>query len=605
MQLVRTPGPFRLNDVLESRLPLPMASLLGPLVERVLSLSALEREYRQLPTANSAGEFARAALERLGTQFRLDPLDQARIPREGPLVVVANHPVGGLEGVFLIWLLSCHRDRFGVLGNEWLCRVPELAPNLIPVRLTGGRAAVQHNAVSLRAALRLLQDGGAVVAFPSGEVSALRLQAGTITDAPWSAAIVRLARMARATIVPLHFGATNSRAFQLAGLLHPALRTALLPRELLNKRRTVMDVRIGQPLPALPVGPATDADDERDMRRLRVLTYALELSGAARSEAPPAAIPPAPVIDAIDPGALAVELADLPAGMQLAAHGDLKVYCAPADDVPRTLTEIGRLRELTFRAVGEGTGQAVDLDAYDEYYSHLFIWDTRRCEVVGAYRVGMMDRIVAARGLRGLYTHSLFDYDARLLARLGPSLELGRSFVRAERQRSFAPLMLLWKGIGQWVLRNPSYASLFGPASIPATLDPACLELLVSYLGIRHRDARLSRLVAPRRRFVSRASRALRHELSGVESLDELEAVMRSLARGHAAVPVLLRQYLKLGAVVAGFNVDAAFADSIDCLLAVDLRRTNDNVLARYLGGDGVSDFRHFHRTAAVRRSAA
>lgn len=594
MQQAGAVRPFSLDGALGRRLPRPVGSWVETVVERALSLSVLDLAYRGLPRGLAAGEFARQALDVLGLRFPLDA--EARIPREGPVLVLANHPLGAAEGVFLIGLLSRLRQDFRLLGNSLLCRIPEISPCIIPVDVFGGAGAVRRNAAALRQALRYLQGGGVVAAFPAGEVSSLRPGAGTIADRPWSPALVGLARLAGARIVPMHFDAANSAAFQVAGMLHPRLRTVLLPRELLNKRGGSVRVAIGHPL---PVRRQAAADDGAVTRRLRATVYALGL--ATRCVGRPAAATPSalPVGVPVDRQLLAEEVRALPPSLRLAGHGQLTVFAAKASRIPAVLDEIGRLREVTFRAAGEGTGRARDLDQFDAHYEHLFVWNNETCEVAGAYRIGRSDVIHRDHGLDGFYTRSLFRYGARFLRHLGPALELGRSFVRAEYQRSYLPLMLLWKGIGQLVCQQPRYATLFGPASVAASYRPACMELLVAYLTARHGDARLARLLEPRQPFEPLASRTLRHELLALADIEELAAVMQAINPDCTGVPVLLRQYLKLGAVVAGFNVDPDFADSLDCMIVTDLRRTADRSLARYLGQSGLEVFRQWHQRPA------
>ena len=284
----------------------------------------------------------------------------------------------------------------------------------------------------------------------------------------------------------------------------------------------------------------------------------------------------------------------------LVQHGRFNVYCARAVQIPRALQEIGRLRELTFRAVGEGTGRASDIDLFDAFYLHLFVWDVHTASIAGAYRLGLVDEILARYGKRGLYTHSLFRYRTRLLDSLSPAIELGRSFVRAEYQRSFAPLLLLWAGIGRFIERSPRYAVLFGAVSISARYAPASRRLIVEYLSAYRADARLARDVKPRRPFRDRARTAPDAPLSAPGSLDELSRRIAQIEPDGKGVPVLLRQYLQLGGRLLGFTLDRAFADTLDGLIMVDVREVEEAVLARYMGKRGAAAFRAYHALDAV-----
>jgi len=278
----------------------------------------------------------------------------------------------------------------------------------------------------------------------------------------------------------------------------------------------------------------------------------------------------AAVIDEVPRATLRAEIDALGPDERLVDRGRFLVYCARAGQIPWVLREVGRLREVTFRAVGEGTGRCSDIDPFDAFYLHLFVWDAHATSIVGAYRLGLVDEILARHGKRGLYTHSLFRYRAPMLESLSPAIELGRSFVRAEYQRTFAPLLLLWAGIGRLIERVPQYAILFGPVSISARYAPASRRLIVEYLSAYSADTRLARYVRPRRP----------HDGKGV--------------------PVLLRQYLQLGGRLLGFNLDRDFADTLDGLVMVDLRKVEEAVLVRYMGKRGAAAFRAFHALDTV-----
>ena len=308
------------------------------------------------------------------------------------------------------------------------------------------------------------------------------------------------------------------------------------------------------------------------------------------------------VIDEVPRARLQAEIDALPPEQRLVDRGRFHVYCAHAGQIPWALQEIGRLRELTFRAVGEGTGRCSDIDLFDAFYLHLFVWDARAAAIAGAYRLGLVDQILARHGKRGLYTHTLFKYRTRMLDSLSPAIELGRSFVRAEYQRSFAPLLLLWAGIGQFVERSPQYAVLFGPVSISARYAPASRRLIVEYLSAHRIHPRLAREVTPRQPFHASPRTA---EPSGAisptpEGIDELSRRIAQIEHDGKGVPVLLRQYLQLGGRLLAFNLDRDFADALDGLIMVDLREVEEAVLARYMGKRGAAAFRAYHALDTV-----
>jgi putative hemolysin len=310
----------------------------------------------------------------------------------------------------------------------------------------------------------------------------------------------------------------------------------------------------------------------------------------------------ADIVPAIQKPLLKAEVEALPSDQLLAASGQFTVHSARAAQMPWCLQEIGRLRELTFRAAGEGTGKASDIDLFDTYYLHLFVWDGKAEAIVGAYRMGLSDEILARYGKRGLYTQSLFKYGSRVLRTLNPAIELGRSFVRAEYQRNFAPLLLLWRGIGRFVARSPRYAVLFGPVSISNSYEPQSRRLIVDYLKANSVEAGLARHVKPRRPF--RAGKPADSELSALGDIEELSRAVERIESDHKGVPILLKHYLKLGGRVLGFNTDQQFGDALDGLILVDLRASDPRMLARYMGEEGAAEFLAYHRAGALRQAS-
>src|SRR5262245_55137885 len=317
------------------------------------------------------------------------------------------------------------------------------------------------------------------------------------------------------------------------------------------------------------------------------------------SRAPAAA--PTPVVDEVPTSALKAEIDALSSTQRLLDHGRFHVYCARADAIPMILLEIGRLRELTFRSVGEGTGRCADIDRFDALYLHLFVWDTQAAAIVGAYRLGLVDEILDRHGKQGLYANSLFRFRTRTLDALNPAIELGRSFVRVEYQRSFfTPLLLLWRGIGRFIARSPRYAVLFGPVSISNSYDPLSRQLIVNYLNANSGEPGLARHVKPRRPF--RASKPADRGDSMLPASGDIEELSRAIERiepDHKGVPILLKHYLKLGGRVLGFNTDEQFGDALDGLIVVDLRASDPRILARYMGEDGAAGFLACHGAAA------
>lgn len=587
--------PFQLSTPLQ-KLP-ALGPFLNPIVNalagRVLALEPLARVYRDLDCCTDTADFAARGLERLGVTADCSEEMLQRIPATGASIVVANHPYGGLEGLLLISLLLKRRPDVRVLANHLLWRIPELRSVLIPVDVLDPRRKAA-NIAGLRAAIAHVKNGGLLAMFPAGAVSHLHLQGAQIVDPIWSATAARLIRKCEAPVTPIYFEGHNSLGFQVAGLIHPLLRTAMLPRELVNKGDQRIAVRIGATVPAKQI-QAIEGDAAL-ASLLRLHTYGLADHPASKPAQPPKRSPER-IAAALPDNLIAAELEALPPEQMLLEANGLKVVYAQAAQLPWSLQELGRLRELTFRAVGEGTGRAADIDLFDNYYTHLICWNPEAREIVGAYRIGAVDQILQHYGLKGLYTHSLFKYGRELPKRLGPALELGRSFVRPEYQRGFAPLLALWRGISEYVLRHPQYRVLFGPVSISNDYLPSSRLLLVEFLKRHCLDADLSRLIkarTPLRRRHPLAS--LGQDFAQLPDLETLSDLLAQLEPDHKGVPVLLRQYLKLGGKLLGFNLDAEFGDAIDGLIMVDLPRTELKTLQRYMGREEAAGYLARHR---------
>jgi putative hemolysin len=595
------------TSVLPRLLDLPVPKPIEGALERILGIGEIGMVYAALEAAGG-GSLSERLLRHLQVAYRVSDKDQDHIPGKGPAVLVANHPFGILEGAVLATLLLRIRSDVKFLANGVLTAIPELRDLVIPVNPLGGTKAMRSNPGGLRQSLHFLEAGGILVLFPAGEVAHFQWKERSITDPRWSPGTARILAIAarrapNLAVVPAYVEGANSALFQVLGLLHPRIRTALLVRELLNKRRTQVGVRIGSAIPVQKL-LALPTDEERT-RYLRWRTYLL----ASRNEYRPVTALPlrrrnerarlAPVAPPVAPETLSREVAALAPGRRVANSGNLSVYIAPAGEIPAVLREIGRLRELTFRAAGEGTGKAEDLDEFDRHYLHLFVWNEVKKEVVGAYRLAGTDEVIARFGLRGLYTATLFEYGPEFLKRIGPALELGRSFVRAEYQKAFAPLLLLWKGIGKYVAQNPRYKVLFGPVSISNQYQSVSRELMVSFLE-RHASLKdWVGLVSTRNPLRTRQGAHAGLPAAGFD-IEDLSAVVSDIEPSRAGIPVLLRQYLKLGGKLLGFNVDPNFSNALDGLIVVDLTKTEPKLLERYLGKTEASLFLEFQKGSYV-----
>lgn len=522
-----------------------------------------------------------------------------RIPRTGPVIVVANHPFGLLEGPVLGGAFLRLRPDVKFMANSLLHVIPEMRDWVIGVDPFGN--AQGRNLKPMRESLQWLKKGGLLIIFPAGEVSTLQLPQMRIADPEWNEMIVRLVKHSGAQVVPVHFRGTNGPLFHAAGFVHPRLRTALLPREFFKSSGNKVEFRIGSPIPVSKLESFEHDKDALEYLRRRV--YVMESQHQDMAVKLPMPLPrwqpaPEPLADPEDPAAIQAEFANLPPAQMLYQHNEYQVYVAHASQIPCALREIGRLRELTFREVGEGTNKARDLDPFDDYYEHLILFHQGKGEIAGGYRFLRTDEASKRGGISALYTSTLFRLQPEFLDRIGPALELGRSFVRLEYQRSYQPLMLLWKGFGQYLIQNPRYCQLFGPVSISAEYSRTCREIMVSYLS-HHRNApELGQFVKPRHPFrVNPFNRDLRLLTESITSVEEFADIVSDADPHLRSVPVLLRHYLNLGGRIANFNVDPDFNNALDGLILVDVRQTEPRVLERYMGKQGAESFLSFHRS--------
>jgi putative hemolysin len=592
------PGdPFQIDGLPSTPLRRAALATARPFLSWLLQLHTYRALYVQAQAAPKKS-FERRALETLDIHPILSPRDFGLIPHGGPLVIAANHPHGALDGLLLASVLRDARPDVRILANHLLSRIPELAELCFFVDPFGGPTAAARSQAGLRAAHLWLKRGGSLIVFPAGEVAHTRRPDESYADSPWRPTIGRMVLATGAQVMPAFIEGVNSRFFYAAGRVHPALRTALLARELLKKRGQAVTVRLAQPLTAKDLtGVVDDA-----AKATRVIRSAIEglghevrllapshVEGKADTATEAYVVPGSSRTDSI-----ATEIACLPDQSCLVESGAFQVFCTEATQIPSALREIGRLREVTYHAVGEGTGRSVDLDAFDERYLHLFSWDRNRRQIVGAYRIGQTDRIAATRGVEGLYTRTLFRYDERLIARLSPALELGRSFIRAEYQKNYNALLLLWKGIGQFVVRHPEYRVLFGPVSISARYSDSSQRLLMAFLQQNHLNQDLAELVEAIN--PSAVKPAVPVSSAIPQSIDEANRLVAQAEADGKGLPILLRQYLKLSARLLGFNVDPAFGDALDALMMVDLTTVDPAILNRYFGRQEAARFLAWHR---------
>jgi putative hemolysin len=514
-----------------------------------------------------------AIIKYLNVNLEFDENDLKKLPAEGGFITVSNHPFGGIDGILLIKLLSLARPDHKVIANFLLKKVEPISEFFLAVNPFEHMPEAGSSIAGLKTAIDHLQNGGVLSLFPAGEVST-NYASSLITDREWLVSALRFIKKSKVPVVPIYFHGTNSRMFHLLGRIHPSLRTAKLPSELINKRNKTIKVRIGNAIPVKEQEEFTDI--YRFGRYLRAKTYCLDsgmevkrffdysLKGEPQQEA---IVSPQPA-----------ELVEQEIGLLrkewlLFSVKNYEVFCAPTKVIPVILNELGRLRETTFREVGEGTNSATDVDEFDLYYHQLVIWECEVKKIVGGYRIGMGAEIMEQFGVRGFYTHSLFKMGKGFRETLRQSLELGRSFIVSEFQRKPLPLFLLWKGILYFLLKNPEYRYLIGPVSISNTYSEKSKELIIRYIMANFYDYEKAAMVKPRNRFKVRTNDphlndALMNLTGEISSLDKF---IGDVDQKNNGLPVLLKKYLGLNAKIVAFNVDPKFNNCVDGMLLLDI----------------------------------
>ena len=580
----------------------PMASPLESALQRWVMPDSLLETFRRAQRSGRGAEFAKDLLGQLEIRFTVTPRDRARIPSSGAAIVAANHPYGIVEGLILTVLLDAIRPDYKLLANVLLSSVDAMAEHTILVNPFGTPEAKIQNRAPLRGCIRWLCGGGLLAMFPSGEVAHLKWTEHAVIEPDWNTTPARLALRAAVPVIPVFIEGTNSLPFHLAGTLHPGLRTIGLLREFLKMRGKNVRVRIGSAISPDVLTQYRTAACATEYLRSRTLFLAnrpWREGRDSRANSPSNAATAVPAI--VQARSFSDEIAGLGPRAELARTQEFSVYVAAATQIPHLLEEIGRAREEAFRRVGEGTGKQVDIDWFDQHYFHLFLWSRLDCRLAGAYRMALTQDVLQHFGVRGLYTHTLFRYRPEFFAHMGPAVELGRSFVCPDYQKSYAPLLLLWKGIARFVQRHPEAPVLFGAASISRDYQAASRGLMACYLSERL-ISDLASLVKPRRKWREPAAQTdIVKRLAGVAAtIEDISLSISDIEEDGKGIPVLIRQYLKAGGKLISFNVDPKFSDAIDALILTDLRGTPLPILERCMGRQEAQAFLEWHASRAT-----
>ena len=532
--------------------------------------------------------FVDKILQIIGISVEFDANELRNIPKEGAFIAIANHPYGGIEGLVLLKLLCMVRPDSKLMANFLLKKIPNLSDYFIAVNPFEN---VEHSSSisGIKNTLQLLRSGVPIGIFPAGEVSTYKFETQQITDKLWHPVVGKIIDKANVPVVPVYFHGNNGLLFNLLSILHPTLRTAKLPSELFNKHGHKIKVRIGKPILPSDVPYRNNTSKLLDFLRAKTYVLGTGLENEKKIFNPRNIFKirkrPKTIVDAIPEDTLEKEVGKLQVH-RVWTEKSYEVYICPTSEIPNIIKEIGRLREITFREVGEGTNKQTDLDEYDIYYDHLFIWDKEKRMIVGAYRIGKGDEIFYSMGKRGFYIAELFKIKKQFYPVLKKSLELGRSWIRKEYQLKPLPLFLLWKGILKYLIENTQYQYLIGPVSISNRFSKFSKSLMVDFISTHHFDHELAQYVKPRKNFkidFSKIDKDLLLESN--DTLKDLDSLISEIETTHLKIPVLIRQYIALNAKIICFNIDPKFSDSLDGFLVVDLKKIPGEILEK-LGKD-------------------
>lgn len=574
-----------------------------PLLMTLLNVNKINKIYEE--NSHKEGvEFVDALLDAFEINFDFNSEQLSRIPKKGPFIVVANHPFGGVDSLLLLHLILKVRPDFKITENALFENAEPLRKHSISNPWNFNERATDYMRAT-KAVFHHLEAGGGLALFPAGEVSGFNYYSNEITDKTWKNQILKFIQRAEVPVVPIYFQGTNSRLYYLLDFIHPQLRKFRLPSEILNKKNKKIGVRIGNAMSAKDLVEFSDVS--RLGRYLRAKTYALGTSIEVkpffdgRQDRQPEA---EPIIAPADSNLVMAEMEHLLSEYLLLKSGDFSLVCAPSSEMPVMMNEIGRLREITFRSVGEGTNQSIDIDEYDLYYNQLFIWDDVKLKIVGAYRIGKGKEIIENYGIGGFYISSLFQIAPEFSTVLNEAVELGRSFVVEEYQRQPLPLFLLWKGILFFLLKNPEYHYLVGPVSISNKFSDFSKNAIVEYIKRNHFHDEFAKMVTPRMKYVYNGNSVDTNILlEKANDLNKLDRLIEEIESTNDRLPVLLKKYLKLNGKIVAFNVDPLFNNCLDGLLVLDLfdvpvetisslsKELNDeSIMSRFYGYSGTGE---------------
>lgn len=550
-----------------------MGTFCGWILLKVLRISELNRVYERHMHKEDI-EFLDGILADFQIEFEIPEEDLARIPKDGAFITVSNHPLGGIDGILLLKLLLQKRPDYKIIANFLLHKILPLKKYVMPVNPFEDHKDAKSSITGIKNALLHLSQGYPLGIFPAGEVSTFR-DGKLAVDKPWEEGAIKIIKKANVPVIPIYFHAKNSKLFYFLSSMSDTLRTAKLPSELLTQKHRLIKVRIGKPISVKEQDAFSSLEDFHQY--LRKKTYMLanpfeknnsyikgknfKLSKTVQD-----------VIDPVNTNLIIEDLKVLDENDSLIfTSKSYRIYLADSRHLPNILKEIGRLRELTFREVGEGTNKSLDLDRFDKIYKHLFLWDDSKKQLVGAYRMGFGKEIFKQQGIEGFYINELFKIEPELFDMMENTFEMGRAFIIKSYQQRPMPLFLLWKGIVHVTLRYPEYKYLMGGVSISNKFSNFSKSLMIEFMKSHYYDPFVAQYVSPKKEYKVKLKDADKdfvfdNTKSDVKKFDK---IIDEIEPGNLRLPVLLKKYIKQNAHLVGFNVDPKFNNAVDGLLYI------------------------------------
>lgn len=548
-----------------------IGTFFGWVLMKILRISTLNKIYNKHKHLSEL-EFFDALLDDLQIQFEIPDEDLNRIPKDGAFITISNHPLGGIDGILLLKLLINKRPDYRIIANFLLHRIEPMKPYIMPVNPFEDRKDAKSSLAGVKEALLHLKEDKPLGIFPAGEVSTYK-DGKLVIDKPWEEGAVKLIKKAGVPIIPIYFHAKNSKLFYILSKISDTLRTAKLPSELLSQRGRIIKVRVGKPISIKDQNQYENIEDFHEFIRKKTYMLANPFEEPTKTISSATLKFPKEPKEVIAQGNIQSFINEVDAlresDCRMMASKNYEVFFASADKIPNLLQEIGRLREITFREVGEGTNNAIDLDKFDQEYHHLFLWDNKENMLVGAYRMGLGVDIYKKYGIEGFYVQTLFRFDEELHKMMSQTIDIGRAFIVNEYQQKPMPLFFLWKGIIHVTLRHPEHKYLTGGVSISNQFSNFSKSLMIEFMKSHYYDPYIAQYIHPKKEYKVKLKDADRDFVFDATQADlkKFDRVIDELEPGSLRMPVLIKKYIKQNAKLVAFNVDPKFNNAIDGLI--------------------------------------